>query len=61
MSKWIVGIMFFVVLAMFWKGIEVLGPSNANRDVMYEGPIKSTEDRWKAAFEWQKERKEGSN
>ena len=57
MRKWIVGIIMIVVIAMFYKGIEVLGPSNTNRDVLYEGPIKSTEDRWKAAFEWMEKRK----
>ena len=57
MSKWIVGVMMLVVFAMFWKGVEVLGPSNTNRDVLYEGPIKTTEERWKPAFEWQKKRK----
>ena len=29
-----------VVFAMFWKGVEVLGPSNTNKDVLYEGPKK---------------------
>ena len=57
MSKWIVGVMMLVVFAMFWKGVEVLGPSNTNRDVLYEGPIKTTEERWKSAFEWQDKRK----
>tara|TARA_Y100001968_G_scaffold328135_1_gene374694 strand:- start:60 stop:305 length:246 start_codon:yes stop_codon:yes gene_type:complete len=57
MSKWIVGIMMVVVFAMFWKGIEVLGPSNTNKDVLYQGPEKTTEERWKSAFEWQKKRK----
>ena len=57
MSKWIVGIIMLVVITMFYKGIEVLGPSNTNRDVLYEGPNKSTEDRWKAAFEWMEKRK----
>ena len=57
MSKWIVGIIMIVVIAMFYKGIEVLGPSNTNRDVLYEGPEKTTEERWKSAFEWQKKRK----
>ena len=33
MSKWVVGIMMLVVIAMFWKGVEVLGPSNTNKDV----------------------------
>lgn len=56
MSKWIVGVMMFVVIAMFWKGVEVLGPSNVNRNVLHEGPIKSTEERWNAAFEWQEKR-----
>ncbi len=49
--------MFIVVIAMFYKGIEVLGPSNTNRDVLYEGPKKTTEQRWKAAFEWMEKRK----
>jgi hypothetical protein len=40
MSKWIVGVIMLVVIAMFYKGIEVLGPSNTNRDVLYEGPKK---------------------
>ena len=52
MSKYIVIVMMFVVIAMFYKGVEVLGPSNTNRDVLYEGPEKTTEQRWKAAFEW---------
>ena len=58
MSKYIVIVMMFVVIAMFYKGVEVLGPSNTNRDVLYEGPIKSTEDRWKAAFEWMERKRE---
>ena len=49
--------MFLVVIAMFNKGIEVLGPSNTNRDVLYEGPEKTTEQRWKDAFEWMEKRK----
>ena len=36
--------MMFVVIAMFVKGVEVLGPSNTNKDVLYEGPIKSTKE-----------------
>ena len=56
MSKWIVGVMFIVVIAMFYKGIEVLGPSNTNRDVLYEGPEKTTEQRWQSAFEWMEKR-----
>ena len=58
MSKYIVIIMMFVVIAMFWKGVEVLGPSNTNRDVLYQGPEKTTEQRWNAAFEWMKKRNE---
>ena len=58
MSKYIVIIMMFVVIAMFYKGIEVLGPSNTNRDVLYEGPEKTTEQRWKAAFEWMERKRE---
>ena len=57
MSKWIVGVIMLVVIAMFYKGIEVLGPSNTNRDVLYEGPKKTTEERWNAAFEWMEKRK----
>ncbi len=41
-----------VVIAMFWKGIEVLGPSNTNYTIKYDGPKKTTEQRWNAAFEW---------
>ena len=52
MSKWIVSIMFLVVIAMFMKGVEVLGPSNTNKDVLYEGPKKSIEERWNEAYEW---------
>ena len=44
--------MMLVVIAMFMKGVEVLGPSNTNRDVLYEGPKKSTEQRWNEAYEW---------
>ena len=58
MSKYIVIVMMFVVIAMFWKGVEVLGPSNTNRDVLYEGPEKTTEQRWKAAFEWMERKRE---
>ena len=61
MSKWIVGIMFLVVIAMFWKGVEVLGPSNTNRDVLYQGPKTPTDERWKAAFEWQKKKRENAD
>ena len=42
--------------AMFWKGVEVLGPSNTNKDVLYEGPKTTTQQRWQSAFEWMKER-----
>jgi hypothetical protein len=58
MSKYIVFVMMAVVFAMFWKGVEVLGPSNTNRDVLYEGPNKTTEERWDAAYEWMKEKRE---
>ena len=58
MSKYIVITMMFVVIAMFYKGVEVLGPSNTNRDVLYQGPEKTTEQRWNAAFEWMKKRNE---
>ena len=58
MSKIIVGVMLLVVIAMFWKGIEVLGPSNTNRDVLYEGPKKTVKERWNTAYEWIKEKRE---
>ena len=58
MSKYIVIVMMFVVIAMFYKGVEVLGPSNTNKDVLYEGPLKTTEQRWKAAFEWMERKRE---
>ena len=61
MSKYIVIVMMFVVIAMFWKGVEVLGPSNTNRDVLYEGPEKTTEQRWKAAFEWMERKRESKS
>ena len=61
MSKWIVGIMMLVVIAMFWKGVEVLGPSNTNRDILYEGPKKSTKERWQDAYDWIKEKRENKS
>ena len=61
MSKYIVIVMMFVVIAMFWKGVEVLGPSNTNRDVLYEGPVTSTEKRWQSAFEWMEKRSENKS
>ena len=61
MSKWIVGIMMLVVFAMFWKGVEVLGPSNTNRDILYEGPIKTTKERWQEAYDWIKEKRENKS
>tara|TARA_Y100000592_G_scaffold78803_1_gene124043 strand:- start:172 stop:360 length:189 start_codon:yes stop_codon:yes gene_type:complete len=61
MSKWIVGIIMLVVIAMFWKGIEVLGPSNTNRDVLYEGPKKTTKERWQDAYDWIKEKRENKS
>ena len=39
-----------------YKGIE-LGPANTNRDVLYEGPKKTTEERWKAFLNgWKREK-----
>ena len=61
MSKIIVGVMLLVVIAMFWKGIEVLGPSNTNRDVLYEGPKKTVEQRWQDAYDWIKEKRENKS
>ena len=61
MSKWIVGVIMLVVIAMFWKGVEVLGPSNTNRDVLYEGPKKTVEQRWQAAEEWMDSRKKNED
>ena len=52
MSKWIVIVMMLIVFAMFWKGVEVLGPSDTNKDVLYEGPKKSIEERWQDAYDW---------
>ena len=61
MSKYIVAIMMFVVIAMFWKGVEVLGPSNTNKDVLYEGPKKTVEQRWQDAYDWIKEKRENKS
>ena len=61
MSKWVVGIMMLVVFAMFWKGVEALGPSNTNKDVLYEGPKKSVEQRWQDAYDWIKEKRENQS
>ena len=61
MSKIIVVIMMFVVIAMFVKGVELLGPSNTNKDVLYERPIKSTKERWDAAFEWMEKKRENQS
>ena len=61
MSKYIVIVMMLVVIAMFYKGVEVLGPSNTNKDVLFEGPEKTTEQRWNAAFEWMKKRNENKS
>ena len=60
MSKYIVIIMMAVVFAMFWKGVEVLGPSNTHKDILYEGPKKTTEQRWQDAYEWMKKRENKS-
>tara|TARA_B100001287_G_scaffold272818_1_gene275152 strand:- start:2085 stop:2276 length:192 start_codon:yes stop_codon:yes gene_type:complete len=56
MNRWIVFVMMAVVIAMFWKGIEVLGRSDTNKSILYEGPKKTTEQRWNAAVEWMKKR-----
>jgi len=61
MSKYVVGVMILVVIAMFWKGVEVLGPSNTNKDVLYEGPKKTVEQRWQDAYDWIKERRENKS
>ena len=61
MSKYVVLVMMVVVFAMFWKGIEVLGPSNTNTDVLYEGPKKTTEQRWQEALDWVKEKRENKS
>ena len=61
MSKYIVIIMMAIVFAMFWKGIEVLGPSNTNKDVLYEGPKKTVEQRWQDAYDWIKEKSENKS
>tara|TARA_Y100001937_G_scaffold21817_1_gene30836 strand:+ start:592 stop:780 length:189 start_codon:yes stop_codon:yes gene_type:complete len=61
MSKWVVGVMMLVVIAMFYKGVEVLGPSNTNKDVLYEGPEKTTEQRWQDAYDWIKEKRENKS
>ena len=61
MSKWIIGVMMLVVIAMFWKGVEVLGPSNTNRDILYEGPKKTTKERWQDAYDWIKEKRENKS
>ena len=50
-----------VVIAMFYKGVEVLGPSNTNKDVLYEGPEKTTEQRWQDAYDWIKEKRENKS
>ena len=61
MSKYIVIAMMVIVFAMFWKGVEVLGPSNTNKDVLYEGPKKSVEQRWQDAYDWIKEKRENQS
>ncbi len=61
MSKYIVIAMMVIVFAMFWKGIEVLGPSNTNKDVLYEGPKKTVEQRWQDAYDWMKEKRENKS
>ena len=61
MSKWVVGIMMLVIIAMFWKGVEVLGPSNTNKDILYEGPKTTTEQRWQKAYDWLREKRENQS
>jgi hypothetical protein len=61
MSRYIVIVMMLVVIAMFWKGIEVMGRSNTNKDILYEGPKKSVTERWNAAYEWMKEKRENKS
>ena len=61
MSKYIVLVMIAVVFAMFWKGVEVLGPSNTNKDILYEGPKKTVEQRWQDAYDWIKEKRENKS
>ena len=61
MSKWIVGVIMLVVIAMFWKGVEVLGPSNTNKDILYEGPKKTVEQRWQDAYDWIKDKRENKS
>ena len=53
--------MIVIVCAMFYKGIEVLGPSNTNKDILYEGPKKSVKERWDAAYEWMQEKRENKS
>ena len=60
-NRYIDIVMMVVVLAMFYKGIEVLGRSDTNKDVLYTGPEKTTEERWNAAFEWMKKRNENKS
>ena len=61
MSKNIVIAMMLIVFAMFWKGIEVLGPSNTNKDVLYEGPKTTTKERWQKAIDWMEEKRENKS
>ena len=61
MSKYIVLVMMVVVFAMFWKGVEVLGPSNTNKDILYEGPKKTIEQRWQDAYDWIKKKRENQS
>ena len=61
MSKYIVLVMMAVVFAMFWKGVEVLGPSNTNKDILYEGSKKTVEQRWQDAYDWMKDKRENKS
>ena len=61
MSRYLVIIMMLVVIAMFWKGIEVLGRSNTNQDILYEGPKKTIEQTWQDAYDWMEEKRENKS
>tara|TARA_B100001989_G_C24122490_1_gene261593 strand:+ start:293 stop:481 length:189 start_codon:yes stop_codon:yes gene_type:complete len=61
MSRYIVIVMMLVVIAMFWKGIEVLGRSNTNKDILYEGPKKTIEQRWQDAYDWIERKRENKS
>ena len=35
--------------------------SSTNKDILYEGPKKSVKERWEAAYEWMKEKRENKS